>query len=74
VSSDLGFFKEFSAQGLGITVKRSPQEFSKGIKKLENNYSNYVEAVDKFKDKIKWGIVAAEHASVYSSIKDSKNT
>jgi glycosyltransferase involved in cell wall biosynthesis len=74
IATDLGFFKEFSAQGLGITVKRSPQEFSKGIKILENNYSNYVEAVDKFKDRIKWSIVSAEHASVYDSIKDNKNT
>jgi hypothetical protein len=41
---------------------------------LENNYSKYVEAVDKFKDRIKWGIVSAEHASVYASIKDNKNT
>jgi glycosyltransferase involved in cell wall biosynthesis len=74
IATDLGFFKEFSALGLGITVKRSPQEFSKGIKILENNYSKYVEAVDKFKDRIKWGIVSAEHASVYASIKDNKNT
>jgi glycosyltransferase involved in cell wall biosynthesis len=73
IATDLGFFKEFSAQGLGITVKRSPQEFSKGIKKLENNYFKYVEAVDKFKNKLKWGIVAAEHASVYSSITANKN-
>ena len=74
IATDLGFFREFSAQGLGITVKRSPQEFSRGIKKLENNYPKYVEAVDRFKNRLKWSIVAEEHASVYSSITDNKNT
>jgi len=31
IASDLSFFKEFSAQGLGITVKRTPRGFSSGI-------------------------------------------
>ncbi len=73
IATDMGFFKEFSAQGMGITVKRSPQEFSNGIKKLEQNYSNYVKAVDDFKNNLKWDIVAGEHASIYSSIMDNKS-
>lgn len=72
IATDMGFFKEFSALGMGITVKRSPQEFSNGIRKLEQNYSNYVKAVDEFKNKLNWSIVAGEHASIYSSITDNK--
>ena len=39
IATNLNFFKEFSRQGLGITVKRMPNEFSNAIKRLEKNYS-----------------------------------
>jgi len=38
VATDLEFFKEFSAQGLGITVRRNPNEFSKALAMLDRDY------------------------------------
>jgi glycosyltransferase involved in cell wall biosynthesis len=72
VASELSFFKEFSAQGLGITVNRNSCGFSSGIKKLEENYSYYVQNIDKFRKEIKRDFVASQHKSVYSSIADAK--
>jgi glycosyltransferase involved in cell wall biosynthesis len=68
VSSDLKFFKEFAEQGLGITVRRSPQEFSDALRQLDKNYSSLVESVTEFKSKLKWDFVAREHESVYCPI------
>lgn len=65
IATNLGFFKEFAAQGLGITVKRNPHEFSNGIKNLDRNYSSYAESVNAFKQKLKWDFVASQHASIY---------
>ena len=31
VATDLEFFKEFAAKGLGITVRRDPDEFCNGL-------------------------------------------
>jgi glycosyltransferase involved in cell wall biosynthesis len=65
IATNLGFFKEFAAQGLGMTVKRDPHEFSNGIKNLDNNYSHYTESINSFKQKLKWDFVASQHASIY---------
>ena len=48
IATDLEFFREFASQGLGITVKRNPHAFSRGIKKLDRNYFKYAESVDEF--------------------------
>ena len=34
IATNLGFFKEFAALGLGVAVKRHPREFSNGLKIL----------------------------------------
>jgi len=68
VSSDLGFFKEFSAQGLGITVKRSAGDFSNGIKLLDKDYDAYKEKVNNFKIRLLWESVAKQHESLYLSL------
>ena len=68
VSSDLGFFKEFSAQGLGITAKRSAGDFSNGIKLLDKNYDAYKEKVNNFKSRLLWDSVAKQHESLYRSL------
>jgi hypothetical protein len=73
IASDLAFFKEFSAKGLGITVKRNPTAFSDGIKKLERSYSYYAQNVDNFRKNLKWDFVASEHKSIYYSIAEPKN-
>jgi glycosyltransferase involved in cell wall biosynthesis len=74
IATDLEFFREFGAQGLGITVKRNPHAFSKGIKKLDRNYFKYVETVDAFKQKLKWNFVARQHSQLYYSIIDKKRS
>jgi len=68
VATDLGFFKEFSAQGLGITVRRNSNEFSKGLVRLASHYAAYKESVDVFKKKLTWDTVAMQHVRVYSEI------
>jgi glycosyltransferase involved in cell wall biosynthesis len=65
VATDLRFFREFAAQGLGITAKRNPHEFSKGLEDLLSNYVKYKEAVDMFKEKLKWDSVAKQHSTLY---------
>jgi glycosyltransferase involved in cell wall biosynthesis len=67
IATDLEFFREFASQGLGITVKRNPHAFSRGIKKLDRNYFNYAETVDAFKQKLKWNFVARQHSQLYYS-------
>ena len=73
VASDIGFFKEFAAQGVGVAVQRSPRAFSVGIKKLEKNYSYYVRNVDTFRKNLRWDLVAIQHNLLYSSIVNEKN-
>jgi hypothetical protein len=68
IAADLEFFKEFSAMGLGITVKRNPQEFSKALMNLNNNYEYYVKNVILFKEKLKWYNIARNHISLYNQI------
>lgn len=68
IATNLKFFKEFSNQGLGITAKRTPSEFSQAIKTLETNYSSYIETINNFKNNLKWNIVAKQHESVYCSV------
>jgi glycosyltransferase involved in cell wall biosynthesis len=65
VATDLDFFKEFSNHGLGITVKRKPSEFTRGLELLNKNYIDYVKAVNDFKRKLKWNYIAKEHLKVY---------
>jgi glycosyltransferase involved in cell wall biosynthesis len=72
IATDLEFFREFGALGLGITAKRNPHAFSKGIKKLDRNYFKYAETVDAFKQKLKWNFVARQHSQLYYSIIDKK--
>jgi glycosyltransferase involved in cell wall biosynthesis len=72
VASDLDFFREFASQGLGITVKRNPDEFSKGLKRLERNYLYYTQNIDRFNKKLKWDFVANQHNLMYLSIANEK--
>lgn len=67
IASDLGFFKEFSNQGLGVTVKRNPEAFSTGLRRLDKDYSCYIGSIDAFRQKLKWNFVASQHASIYST-------
>jgi glycosyltransferase involved in cell wall biosynthesis len=73
ISTDLMFFKEFSDQGLGITAKRKPNEFSNAIKNLEKDYCKYIESVNIFKNNLKWEFVAKQHEAIYCSISEKNN-
>lgn len=68
VATNLEFFKEFSEQGLGITVNYKAAEFSKALVTLDKNYSKYRNAVEAFRRNISWQNIAAKHAQLYSSI------
>jgi glycosyltransferase involved in cell wall biosynthesis len=72
IATDLDFFREFAAKGLGITAKRNPHEFSKGIKKLDRNYFKYAESVDAFKQNLKWNFVARQHSQLYYSTMNTR--
>jgi glycosyltransferase involved in cell wall biosynthesis len=68
IATDLEFFKEFAAHGLGIAVKRNPSGFSKALGILAGNYDKYQQAVNKFKGNIKWSNIAKEHSKLYNHI------
>jgi glycosyltransferase involved in cell wall biosynthesis len=68
IATDLEFFKEFSQKGLGITVSRSPDEFSKALIKLDRDYVKYINAVKSFRKDLSWKGIANQHAHVYNQI------
>jgi glycosyltransferase involved in cell wall biosynthesis len=74
IATKLKFFEEFAQKGLGSTVNRDAEEFSNGITEIDSNYSQYVNSVDSFKNKLKWNVVASQHYAIYESIiKKRKN-
>lgn len=68
VASDLPFFNEFSSEGLGIIVKRKPNAFADGLRTLAKEYDAYAKKVNNFKEKLKWDVVARQHASLYQQV------
>jgi len=68
IATDLGFFREFANKGLGIVVKRRPNEFAKAIKKLGANYSQYTKRIDEFNKELTWDNVALQHYALYTTV------
>lgn len=68
IASDLPFFREFSLQGLGITVKRDPAAFTNGMTVLDKDYDRYVKEINKFKENLSWHRVAAQHIALYNRV------
>jgi glycosyltransferase involved in cell wall biosynthesis len=68
IATDLGFFREFANKGLGIVVKRKPNEFAKAIKKLEVNYSQYYKRIEEFSKELTWDNVALQHFALYTTV------
>lgn len=68
VATSLEFFKEFSKKGLGITVNRSPDEFSKALVTLNRDYMKYLKTVELFRKEISWQGIANQHAQIYTQI------
>lgn len=68
ISSNIGFFKEFSNLGLGISVERNSVDFSNALVDLDVDYKKYKDAVIKFRKNLLWKQVAKNHISLYTSI------
>ncbi len=67
VASNLGFFKEFAAMGLGMISEREPSGFAKAIMKMQANLEYFTRNVDGFRPKLRWDFVAEQHAAIYQS-------
>jgi glycosyltransferase involved in cell wall biosynthesis len=68
ISSDLPFFNEFAAKGLGITAKRTPNAFTYALIELDKNYDKYKNAIEGFKKNLRWNIIASTHIKLYRDI------
>lgn len=68
VATQLAFFEEFAFRGLGITVKRRAEAFSKALLDLDIGYDKYVKKISDFKKEIAWQEVAKRHAELYHQI------
>jgi glycosyltransferase involved in cell wall biosynthesis len=68
VATDLDFFNEYARKGLGITVKRNPEAFSKALADLDKDYIIYKRAVDEFRPELSWQNIASQHGQLYSQI------
>lgn len=73
IATDLGFFKEFADQGLGIVAKRRPKEFAKAIKKLESEYLQYTQRIERFNIELTWDNVALQHFELYTNVLGKNN-
>jgi glycosyltransferase involved in cell wall biosynthesis len=67
VASNLGFFKEFAAMGLGIISKREPIAFTEAIMKLGTKHEYFTRNVNEFRPKLRWDFIAEQHAAIYHS-------
>jgi glycosyltransferase involved in cell wall biosynthesis len=68
IATNLEFFKEFSQKGLGITVSRSPDEFSKALIILDRDYVKYTNTIESFRKELSWQGIANQHAHIYNQI------
>jgi glycosyltransferase involved in cell wall biosynthesis len=74
VATNLEFFQEFSQKGLGITVRRSPDKFSKALEIIDKDYMKYIKAVESFQKEIGWQSIASQHAQIYAQIIKAKQS
>jgi hypothetical protein len=50
-----------------VTVRRTPEDFSKGLERLSQEYDSYAQAVGRFSEKLRWDYVARQHIAQYAS-------
>jgi glycosyltransferase involved in cell wall biosynthesis len=74
VSSDIGFFREFSSLGLGLSVKRKPSYFSNALLELEQKMEKYKKSVQEFSTKLTWSEVANQHIHLYENVRENTIT
>ena len=72
IASDIGFFKEFSEMNLGMISRREPRSFEKALVELEKNYSSFESAINEFRQKINWNVIARQHYLVYKNIMEKQ--
>jgi len=69
VASDLTFFREFAARGLGILADvGNPQMMTKALEMLSEKYCCFRANVEQFRDQLKWDKVAKQHLDLYSAV------
>jgi len=68
VASDLGFFKEFSTQNLGIVTKRDPHTFEKAFEQMDKQYLFFKSKVKDFQKNLRWDKIAGQHITIYQNI------
>jgi glycosyltransferase involved in cell wall biosynthesis len=73
VASNLGFFKEFAAMGLGLVSNREPRSFTEAILKIKEDHERFAENVNKFRPKLRWDYVANQHNVIYQSAAQKHN-
>ncbi|MGB5091125.1 MAG: glycosyltransferase, partial [Nitrososphaeraceae archaeon] len=74
ISSDIPFFREFSDIGLGISVRRDPNQFSRALLALEQNLERYKNTVEIFSKKLLWQDIANKHIILYNLIVNNPNS
>ena len=74
ISSDIPFFREFSDIGLGISVRRDPNQFSRALLALEQNLERYKNTVEIFRKKLLWQDIANKHIILYNLIVNNPNS
>jgi glycosyltransferase involved in cell wall biosynthesis len=73
IASNIEFFKEFSALGLGLSVKRKPNKFSAAITKIDKDYNTYRNNVVSFKQNLLWSNIAEQHEIIYQTAVQERN-
>jgi glycosyltransferase involved in cell wall biosynthesis len=68
VASDLGFFKEFSTQNLGIVTKRDPHTFERAFEQMDKQYLFFKSKVKDFQKNLRWNKIAGQHITIYQNI------
>lgn len=74
ISSDIPFFREFSDIGLGISVPRHPNQFSRALFTLEQKMDQYKNTVEMFSKKLLWEEIAKKHIMLYNLIVNDPNS
>ena len=67
IASNIEFFKEFSALGLGLSVTRNANKFSSAIIKIDKDYNTYKKNVASFKQNLSWSKIAEQHEILYQT-------
>lgn len=68
VASNLSFFKEFEAKGLGILAERDAHQMERALNILNEKYATFKSNVEQFSYQLKWNNVARLHLDLYNNL------